>query len=127
MQQACDLARESDAVLIYAGLPGYYESEGFDRASFSMPQNQVELIRRVAQVNPNVAVVLLCGSVVDLFWADEVTSILLMHLGGEAMGGAVADLVSGAVLPSPASSRRAGCCCFRIRRATRIFPATRGR
>ena len=100
MQLACDLARESDAVLIYAGLPDRYESEGFDRASLSMPQNQVELIRRVAQVNPNVAVVLLCGSVVDLFWADEVTSILLMHLGGEAMGGAVADLVSGAVSPS---------------------------
>ena len=100
MQEACDLARGKDAVLLYAGLPDRYESEGFDRASLSMPQNQVELIQRVAKVNPNVAVVLLCGSVADVFWADEVKSILLMHLGGEAVGGAVADLVAGTTSPS---------------------------
>lgn len=100
MQEACDLARGTDAVLIYAGLPDRYESEGFDRESLAMPQNQVELIRRVAAVNPNVAVVLLCGSVVELDWADEVKAILLMHLSGEAVGGAAADLICGAVSPS---------------------------
>ncbi len=98
--EACDLARGKDAVLIYAGLPDRYESEGFDRESLAMPQNQVELIRRVAAVNPNVAVVLLCGSVVELGWAEEVKAILLMHLSGEAVGGAAADLISGAVSPS---------------------------
>ena len=100
MQTACDFAREKDAVLIYAGLPDRYESEGFDRESLAMPENQVALIRRVAAVNPHVAVVLACGSVVDLSWADDVRSILLMHLGGEAVGGAVADLVAGKVNPS---------------------------
>lgn len=100
MREACELSRGKDAVLIYAGLPDRYESEGFDRASLAMPQNQAELIRRVAAVNANVAVILLCGSVVELGWADEVKSILLMHLGGEAVGGAVADLVSGTVSPS---------------------------
>jgi beta-glucosidase len=98
--EACDLARGKDAVLIYAGLPDRYESEGFDRKSLAMPQNQVELIRRVAAVNPNVAVVLLCGSVVELGWAEEVKAILLMHLSGEAVAGAAADLISGAVSPS---------------------------
>lgn len=100
IQEACALARGKDAVLIYAGLPDRYESEGFDRESLAMPQNQVALIRRVAAVNPNVAVVLLCGSVVEMDWADEVKAILLMHLGGEAVGGAIADLVSGALSPS---------------------------
>ena len=100
MAQACELARGKDAVLIYAGLPDRYESEGFDRESLAMPENQVALILRVAAVNPRVAVVLACGSVVDLSWADAVPSILLMHLCGEAVGGAVADLVSGAVNPS---------------------------
>ncbi|MDP3448828.1 MAG: glycoside hydrolase family 3 C-terminal domain-containing protein, partial [Eubacteriales bacterium] len=100
MREACDLARQKDAVLIYAGLPDRYESEGFDRESLAMPKNQVELILRVAAINSNVAVVLSCGSVVELDWADRVQSILLMHLGGEAVGGAVADLVSGAVSPS---------------------------
>lgn len=100
LSEACELARGKDAVLILAGLPDRYESEGFDRESLSMPQNQIALIERVSQVNPNVAVVLQCGSVVDLIWADQVKSILLMYLGGEAVGGAIADLVSGAVAPS---------------------------
>ena len=100
LREACDLARGKDAVLVYAGLPARYESEGFDRPSLSMPQNQVELIRSLAAVNPNVAVVLLCGSVVDLSWVGDVKSVLLMYLGGEAVGGAAADLVSGAVSPS---------------------------
>ena len=99
MQAACDLARGKDAVLIYAGLPDRYESEGFDRESLAMPRNQTELIRRVSEVNPNIAVVLACGSVVDLDWEACAKSILLMHLGGEAVGGAVADLVTGSVCP----------------------------
>ncbi len=100
MQAACDLARGKDAVLIFAGLPDRYESEGFDRESLAMPRNQTELIRRVAEVNKNLAVVLLCGSVVDLEWESCAKSILLMHLGGEAVGGAVADLVTGGACPA---------------------------
>ncbi len=98
--QACELARGKDAVLIYAGLPDRYESEGFDRDALMMPESHIELIRRVAAVNPNVAVVLSCGSVVDLNWADSVRSILLTYLGGQAVGGAVADLVTGKICPS---------------------------
>ncbi len=99
IQAACDLGRGKDAVLVYAGLPDRYESEGFDRESLAMPLNQTELIRRVCAVNPNVAVILACGSVVDLDWEASAKSILLMYLGGEAVGGAVADLVTGAVCP----------------------------
>ena len=100
LKEACDLARGKDAVVIYAGLPDRYESEGFDRESLAMPQNQVELIERVAAVNVNTVVVLLCGSVVELGWADRAKSILLMYLGGEAVGGAAADLLTGVVNPS---------------------------
>ena len=100
IEQACALARGKDAVLVFAGLPDRYESEGFDRDSLAMPQSHVELIRRVAAVNQNVVVVLSCGSVVDLSWSDDVKAILLTYLGGEAVGGAVADLVTGAVCPS---------------------------
>ncbi len=97
--EACDLAKRCDVVVIYAGLPDRYESEGFDRASLDMPESHTTLIRRVAAVNPNVALVLACGSVVDLGWAEDVKSILLTYLGGEAVGGAVADLLTGAACP----------------------------
>ncbi len=99
LSQACALAAGTYAALLFVGLPDRYESEGFDRESLSMPLNHIELIRRVSAVNPNVAVVLSCGSVVDLSWADNAKSILLGYLGGQASGGAVADVVSGKICP----------------------------
>ncbi len=99
IQEACGITRGKDAVLILAGLPDRYESEGFDRSSLAMPESQTQLIRRVSMVNPNTAVVLLCGSVVDLGWADSARAILLAYLGGQAVGGAIADLVTGKSCP----------------------------
>ncbi|MEA4869779.1 MAG: glycoside hydrolase family 3 C-terminal domain-containing protein [Christensenella sp.] len=99
LSEACALAAGKDAVLLFVGLPDRYESEGFDRKSLHMPENHIELIRRVGAVNPNVAVVLSCGSVVDLSWADSAKAILLGYLGGQASGGAVADIISGKVCP----------------------------
>ncbi len=100
IEEACALAREKDVVLLYVGLPDRYESEGFDRPSLAMPQNQVALIRRVSEANPNVVAILFCGSVVELEWADSVKTILLSYLGGQAVGGAVADVATGKVCPS---------------------------
>ena len=99
LREACALAEKKDAAILFVGLPDRYESEGFDRESLAMPENHVTLIRRVCAVNPRVAVVLSCGSVVDLGWADLPQSILLTYLGGQAVGGAVADVLSGRVCP----------------------------
>ena len=99
LQEACALAQKKDVAILFVGLPDRYESEGFDRESLAMPENHVALIRRVCAVNPRVAVVLSCGSVVDLGWADLPQSILLTYLGGQAVGGAVADVLSGSVCP----------------------------
>ena len=100
LKEACALAEKKDAAILFVGLPDRYESEGFDRESLAMPENHVALIRRVCAVNPHVAVVLSCGSVVDLGWADLPQSVLLTYLGGQAIGGAVADVLAGNVVPS---------------------------
>ncbi len=98
--EACALARGKDAAVIFAGLPDRYESEGFDRAHIDMPEGHVALIERVAAVNPNTVVVLMCGSVVALPWAERVRAILLSYLGGQAVCTAVTDLLLGRVNPS---------------------------
>lgn len=98
--EACDIARGMDAALLYIGLPDRYESEGFDRETIALPDNQIELVRRVRAVNPNVAVVLAGGSVMDMSWEADAKAILLMYLGGQAFGGAAADLITGQVCPS---------------------------
>ncbi len=100
IQEACQVAEGKDIVYIFAGLPDRYESEGYDRVDMAMPENQNKLVESVCAVNPNVVVVLLCGAPVELPWADKVQAILLMYLGGEAAGGAAADLLLGKVSPS---------------------------
>ncbi len=97
--EACALAAGKDAVVIFAGLPEEYESEGFDRLNMDMPASHVQLIERVAAVNPNVVVVLQLGAPVELPWRDKVKSILVSYLGGQAVGGAEANLLLGHAVP----------------------------
>jgi beta-glucosidase len=98
--EAASLAAKADIAIVYAGLPDEYESEGFDRKSIDMPESHNRLIEAAAAANPNTVVVLQCGAPVALPWAAKVKGILLLYLGGEAAGGAAADLLSGAVNPS---------------------------
>lgn len=98
--EAVEAARGQDIVLIYAGLPDEYESEGYDRTSLEMPPEQNALITKVAAVNPNVVVVLLTGSPVSMPWLDQVKAVLLLGLGGQNTGGASIDLIFGRVNPS---------------------------
>ena len=94
------LAQSSDLAVVFAGLPPEDESEGFDRKNLSMPAAHNELISRVAAANANTVVVLMCGAPVELPWRDQVKSILLVYLGGQAVGHASVDLLTGQVSPS---------------------------
>lgn len=97
---ACQLAKESDVVLVFAGLPDEYESEGFDRTTLSMPESHTKLLEAVADVNPNTIVILELGAPIVMPWKDKVKGILLMYLAGQAGGAAAADLLLGRVNPS---------------------------
>lgn len=100
IKEACVLAKENDIVLLFAGLPEEYESEGFDRTSLDMPESHNRLITEVALVNPNTIVILQLGAPVIMPWKDSVKGILLMYLAGQAGGAATADLLLGKVNPS---------------------------
>ncbi|MBO4919185.1 MAG: glycoside hydrolase family 3 protein [Erysipelotrichaceae bacterium] len=91
---------EADTVVVFAGLPERYESEGFDRDDMKMPEGHVRMIETAVKANPNTAVVLLCGSAVECDWADEVKAVLYMGLAGEGAGKACYDLLFGEAVPS---------------------------
>ena len=93
-------AKDFDKVVIFAGLPGEYEAEGFDRKDMEMPSTHNTLISEIAKVNKNVIVVLSCGSVVTMPWIDEVRGVLLTGLAGQNSGGATVDVLYGKVNPS---------------------------
>ena len=100
MKEALELAKSKEKVVVFAGLTDSYESEGFDRETMKMPQGHVRMIEEVAAVNPNVIVVLMCGSVVEVPWIDKVKAVLYTGLGGEAVGEAICNLLFGVVNPS---------------------------
>ncbi len=93
-------AREADTVVVFAGLPESYETEGADRTTLDMPQVQNELIEKLAAVNKNVVVVLHNGAPVAMPWVDKVAAILECYLGGENIGTAQVNLLFGKANPS---------------------------
>lgn len=97
---ALKLAKESDRVVFFAGFPEKMESEGFDKTSIALPDNQVTLLKQVVAVNPNVTVVLQNGCAVEMPWADDVAAIVETYLAGEAVGEATWDILMGKVNPS---------------------------
>jgi beta-glucosidase len=99
--EAVALASRAEAVVAFLGLPVADESEGFDRSHMDLPANQRALLARLADANPNLAVVLANGSAVRLSdWEEHAKAVLECWLAGQAAGGAVADLLLGAANPS---------------------------
>ncbi len=100
LQRVLKAAPRYDRVICCVGLPASYEAEGFDRTTMELPPCHNQLVERLADIHSNVTVVLSMGSAVLLPWADRVRAILCMYLGGQASGGACADLLTGAINPS---------------------------
>ena len=100
VSEALSIAKESDVVVIFAGLPERYESEGYDRTHINLPKNQIELIDKLTGAHEKVVVVLANGSPVAMPFAKKAGGILTMYLSGQAAGGAAADVLYGAVNPS---------------------------
>lgn len=98
--EAVELAKKADVVLLYVGLPEISETEGLDRDHMRMPENQVELLEAVAEVNPNLVVVLAAGSPVEMPWLDRCKALVHGYLGGQAGAGAVLRVIIGQVNPS---------------------------
>ncbi len=101
LQEAVDIARVADHVLVFLGLPGEDESEGFDRTHIDLPTNQLVLLHALAEVHDRLIVILANGGVVRVStWDDRVAAILECWLSGQAAGGAAVDLLLGVANPS---------------------------
>jgi beta-glucosidase len=99
-EEAVAAARQADHAIVFVGLPDSYESEGFDRAALGLPAGHNALVSAVAAVAPRTTVVLMNGSPVSLPWVGDADAIVEAYLGGQAGGGAVADVLTGRVNPS---------------------------
>ena len=100
IDEAVAAAKQAEVTIIFAGLPDKNDAEGADRTDLRLPANQNALIEAVAEVQKNIVVILANGSAVEMPWVNQAKAILEAYLGGQAMGGAVADLIFGEVNPS---------------------------
>jgi beta-glucosidase len=98
--EAVKLARNSDVVVLVAGLTHEWEAEGFDRVDMKLPGAQNELIERVAKANKNIIVVLNVGSPVEMPWIKKVPAVLQLWYNSQEQGNALADVLFGDVNPS---------------------------
>ncbi len=99
LRRAVSAAEAADIAIVCVGTTEETETEGRDRVAFALPGRQDELIRRVAAVNDRTVVVVNAGSPVAMEWAGEVAAVLLSSFGGQEMGAALADVLSGTAEP----------------------------
>ncbi|PYY37863.1 beta-glucosidase [Curtobacterium sp. MCJR17_055] len=99
--EAVAAARAADVAVVFLGLAGTQEAEGFDRDSIALPADQLALLAAVRAVQPDVVVVLSHGGALELTAVTEQASAILdAPLLGQGAGGAIADVLFGVVNPS---------------------------
>lgn len=93
--EALSKAKDFDTVIFCGGLTDSFEGEGYDRETLDMPSCQNRLITRLVKAGKKVAVVLFGGSPMLMPWLGDVSAVLHMYLGGQAVGEAAHELLYG--------------------------------
>ena len=100
LQEAVEVCKNNEVVLIFAGLTEIEEAEGLDRNSLDISKSQNKLIEEICKVNNNVVVVLSNGAPITMPWKDKVKGIITGYLGGETGAKAIVNCIVGKVNPS---------------------------
>ncbi len=78
-----------------------YETEGVDRPNLDLPNEQDQLIRQVAKVNPHTVVVIETGAPATMStWDAGVSAVVQAWYPGQEQGAAIADVLFGDVNPA---------------------------
>lgn len=99
--EACELAKASECVVLCLGEHQEYSGEGNCRTSIDLPEIQYKLLDKILAVNKNVAVVLFTGRPLAISRLDKTApAILNMWMPGTEGGNACASLLFGDSVPS---------------------------
>lgn len=110
-QEAIELAKESDLVVLCMGLSPLIEGEdlqvkvdgfhGGDRLDIKLPDTQTELIREIHKLGKPTVLVLLNGSALAFNWeAENIPAIIEAWYPGQGGGTAIADVIFGDYNPA---------------------------
>ena len=95
--RAVRAAGDADVAVVVVGTNDDWETEGKDRRTMDLPGRQAELIRAVAEANERTVVLINAGAPVTMDWDGVVPAVAQSWFLGQETGGAIADVLTGAV------------------------------
>ncbi len=97
VQSAAALAAKSQIAIVFVT---QWMSEGMDRPTIALPDNEDALVEAVAKANPHTIVVIESGGPVGMPWVNQVEGILAAWFPGIGGAQSLADILFGNVNPS---------------------------
>ena len=101
LQEALDIANQSDVIIAALGESAEMSGECSSRTNIEIPKVQKDLLKALVKTGKPVVLVLFTGRPLALKWEDEhVPAMLNVWFGGSEAGFAIADVLFGDVNPS---------------------------
>lgn len=101
LQEAVDIANQSDVIVAALGESSEMSGESSSRSDIQIPNLQQDLLKALLKTGKPVVLVLFTGRPLALKWENEnVPAILNVWFGGSEAGYAIADVLFGDVNPS---------------------------
>ncbi|NEW81564.1 MAG: beta-glucosidase BglX, partial [Mariniphaga sp.] len=101
IEEAVDVAEESDVIVAALGEAAEMSGEASSRSDINLPENQKELLKALLATGKPVVLVLFTGRPLSLTWENaNVPAILNVWFSGTEAGNAIADVLLGKVNPS---------------------------
>ncbi|MGC4036467.1 MAG: beta-glucosidase BglX [Chitinophagaceae bacterium] len=101
LQEALDIANQSDVIVAALGESAEMTGEASSRTNIEIPGIQKELLKALLKTGKPVVLVLFTGRPLALKWENEhVPAILNVWFGGSEAGSAIADVLFGDANPS---------------------------
>lgn len=101
LQEALDIAAQSDVIVAAVGESSEMSGESASRSDIGIPDVQKELLKALVKTGKPVVLVLFTGRPLTLNWEQEnIPAILNVWFGGSEAGFAIADALFGDVNPS---------------------------
>lgn len=101
LQEALDIASQSDVIIAALGESSEMSGESSSRSNIEIPQAQKDLLQALVKTGKPVVLVLFTGRPLAIKWeAENVPAILNVWFAGSEAGYAIADVLFGDVNPS---------------------------
>lgn len=100
LEEAINLSKKADKVVLFLGLDEASEAESLDRANMKINENQLQLVYEIWKLQKKIVVVLSAGSPIEMNFDSKVDGIVHSYLAGQAGSQAILNILTGRVNPS---------------------------